>query len=79
MRANYQVKYRNQNTNTSVIGVTANYGDVRDYSVDDGRFFNESDIKSLKEVALIGHTTATNLFGDVSPVGKTISIRGHQL
>ena len=32
VRGNYQVKYHNQNTNTSMIGVTANYGDVRDYS-----------------------------------------------
>jgi len=76
VRTNLQVKYGHQNTNTSIIGVTANYGDVRSFKVDDGTFISESDMKSMRKVALIGHTTAQNLFGDASPVGKTITIKG---
>jgi len=71
-----QVKYKNRNTSTNIIGVTADYPDVRNYRVQNGRFFTERDVRSSRKVAVIGPTTAANLFGEVSPVGKTITIKG---
>ena len=32
VRANYQVGYHHNNTNTTIVGVTPKYGDVRNYS-----------------------------------------------
>ena len=71
-----QVKYRNQNTSTSITGTTPSYFDVRNFKVQDGRFFNDRDVKGVKTVAVIGPTTSTDLFGDDSPIGKVIRIRG---
>ena len=75
---NAQVKYRNQNTNTSITGTTPSVLGIRNYQVREGRFFTDGEVRSLKRVAVIGSTTAVTLFGTVSPVGKTIRIRGMQ-
>jgi putative ABC transport system permease protein len=76
VRGNAQVKYRNQNTSTSITGVSSDYPSVRNYSVQQGRFISSREVKANVKVACIGPTTAQNLFGDVSPVGKMISIKG---
>lgn len=71
-----QVIYAGNNWNTSIIGTTPSYFQVRDWSVNDGTIFLNSDIRSATRVALIGNTVAQNLFGDdVDPVGKTIRIK----
>jgi len=75
-RGNIQVKYANQNTNTTIFGTTPDYPDVRDYSVQAGRFFDAQEVKASKKVAVIGATTAGNLFGASSPVNKAIRIKG---
>jgi ABC-type antimicrobial peptide transport system permease subunit len=76
VRSNAQVKYRSKNTNTTILGTTSDYPSVRNYSVQEGRFLSESDVKSLRKVAVIGATTADDLFGKASPVGKDITIKG---
>ncbi|MHB9025460.1 MAG: ABC transporter permease [Armatimonadota bacterium] len=76
VRSSFQVKYRSQNTSTSIIGVTADYPDVRNYKVAVGKFISNSDVKSMRKVAVIAPTAATNLFGTTDPVGKDITIKG---
>ncbi len=71
-----QVKYRNKNTNTTILGTTPDYLSVRNYRLAKGHSFRERDVDSSRKVALIGPTTAKNLFGKATPVGKTISIKG---
>src|ERR687889_2384237 len=39
MQQSLQIKYGNQNSNVNVVGTTANYTDVRNYSVPYGRMF----------------------------------------
>ena len=41
-----------------------------------GRIFTESEVERLARVAVIGPTTATNLFGENDPVGEVIKISG---
>ena len=77
-RQNMQVKYLNQNTNTTIFGTSSDYPSVRNYSVQEGRFFTEQEVKGMRKVAAIGATTAKNLFGNSSPVGKFININGIQ-
>lgn len=72
--ASAQVKYRNTNTNTSITGAVPAFQSVRNYTIQEGKFFSEKDVKSLRKVAVIGPTTAKNLFGEASPVGKYIKI-----
>jgi len=77
VRRGAQVVYRQKNTNTSVMGVTANYPIVRAYKVEKGRFFSEQEDMAGARVAVLGQTVVANLFGEsANPVGKTIRING---
>jgi putative ABC transport system permease protein len=71
-----QVIYAGNNWNTTIIGTTPSYMEIRDWVIDDGYVFSQSDMRSATRVALIGKTVADNLFGDdADPVGKTIRIK----
>ena len=69
-----QLTYVNQNWSTSVGGTTASYLFIRNYEIDTGRNFIPEDIKNNTKVVIIGNTVATELFGDVNPINKTIRI-----
>lgn len=69
-----QLTYGNQNWATSVAGTTASYLGIRNYEIADGRNFIPEDIKNTTKVAIIGNTVATELFGDMDPIEKTIRI-----
>jgi putative ABC transport system permease protein len=72
----YVVKSGDQSIDVGVTGVTQDYQTVRSYEVADGRFIMDGDNKSQAMVAVLGSQTATDLFGGLSPVGKTIAING---
>ncbi|MGQ0569309.1 MAG: ABC transporter permease, partial [Armatimonadota bacterium] len=71
-----QVVFRNENTNTRVTGVTADYPDVRNFHPARGEFFTQEDMRTRARVALLGNTVATRLFGENDPIGERIKIRG---
>jgi putative ABC transport system permease protein len=70
-----QLVYGSNNWSTMVAGTTPNYLVVRDWAVESGYPFTDSDVRSATRVVLLGHTVAQNLFGDADPVGKTIRIK----
>jgi len=70
-----QVVYGANNWSTQIVGVTPVYFDVRGWRVDQGYAFADTDLRALARVALLGQTVVRQLFGDESPVGKTIRIR----
>ena len=71
----WQVTAAGQNWNTNVNGVTEQYPLVRDWNMQSGDFFSESDLTINAQVAVIGSTTATNLFGEGDAVGQTLQLR----
>jgi len=71
----WQVTAAGQNWNTNVNGVTEDYPTVRDWKMQSGDFFTASDLTINGQVAVIGSTTATNLFGDGDAVGQTLQLR----
>jgi putative ABC transport system permease protein len=72
----WQVTFAGQNWSSNVTGVTPGYPQVRDWNLASGDFFTDSDLRLNAQVAVIGSTTATNLFGEgVDPVGQTIQLR----
>jgi ABC-type antimicrobial peptide transport system permease subunit len=71
-----QVKYFNQNTSTQVTGTSPMYLEIRDFEVDHGRIFNQSEIDRTSRLAVLGPVTATNLFGLSDPLDETIKING---
>jgi putative ABC transport system permease protein len=70
-----QVVYGSNNWSTMVAGTTPSYLAVRDWAVESGYPFTDSDVRSATRVALLGRTVVQNLFGDADPVGKTIRIK----
>lgn len=73
-----QVVYRQKNTNTSILGVTANYPAVRAFRVERGRFFSEQEDLGMARVAVLGQAVVANLFGEgANPIGKVIRINGN--
>lgn len=68
-----QVTAKGNNTNTSVYGVTSAYAEVRNVEVASGTFITDANNSSKAKVAVLGPTTAEDLFGtDVDPIGQTI-------
>lgn len=70
-----QMVYGPNNWNTTVMGTTADFLKVRDWTLQEGTMFSDLDLRSATRVAMIGKTVADNLFGDENPVGKTMRIR----
>lgn len=71
----YQIVSSGKNSNTSVVGITDVYADARNVIVETGNGISTQQVKSTAKVAVIGPTTATNLFGEDSPLGKKIRIK----
>ncbi|MDO8436094.1 MAG: ABC transporter permease [bacterium] len=62
------------NTNSTIIGATAEYPLVKNVSVEQGSFILENQLRSMSRVAVLGPTVAKDLFADSDPIGKTIRI-----
>lgn len=72
----YQVVAAGQNTNTSVIGVTADYAPVRNFQIDEGSFISEQNVRAGAKVAVLGPTTRDDIFGQgANAVGQKIKVR----
>jgi putative ABC transport system permease protein len=63
-----------KSTNTAVVGVLPAYKEIHNSNLESGSFISESDNSALSKVAVLGPTTATNLFGTTAAVGKSIRI-----
>ncbi len=65
------------NWQTSVSGVAPTYTYVRNWTVQSGTFFTQSDTIAANKVAVLGQTVVQNLFPDgSSPIGQTVNIKG---
>ncbi len=76
VRGSSQIKYFNKNIKTSVIGSSMTYFPIRNYIIEKGRSFAEDEVDRMARVAVIGPTTSENLFGEKSPVGEKVKIKG---
>jgi putative ABC transport system permease protein len=74
-RGSAQVVYGNLNWSTGIQGVTADYFEARDWVVEAGRPVLQEDVDGATKVALLGQTTALNLFGESDPLGQIIRIK----
>jgi putative ABC transport system permease protein len=80
MNSRLQVQYQSLNTNTSIVGTTANYLEVRKYELQAGRMFSRAEDEGRQRVAVLGPTVLEAL-GINSPdaiVGEAVRIRGIQ-
>ncbi|HEV8538163.1 MAG TPA: ABC transporter permease [Bacteroidota bacterium] len=75
LRSGAQVVYGDLNWGTSLQGGSPDYFEIRDWRIDAGDFFTDSDVRGSTKVCLLGQTVVQQLFDNVDPVGKTIRIR----
>jgi putative ABC transport system permease protein len=69
-----QVKYGNLNTGTRIVGTNADILMVRNYSLSQGRFFDNDENNGRRRVAVLGQTVVENIFDHDDPLGKMIRI-----
>ena len=70
-----QLAYGSQNWSTRVYGITPAFLDVREWSVEEGQAISETELRSASRVVLLGAVPVRELFGEESPVGKTVRIK----
>ncbi|MCQ2293769.1 MAG: ABC transporter permease [Bacteroidaceae bacterium] len=74
-----QVIYGANNTTTTVYGESPDYLDIKQWTVQHGACFTESDVKKSAKVCVVGVTIVKELFGENFPaanaVGKNIRFR----
>jgi len=67
------VRAGSTNIEVNVLGSMPGFPEVRGVSVADGRFFTQQDLDRTAKVAVLGHSTAEDLFGEADPIGQTIT------
>ncbi len=73
------VVYGSRDTRVTVVGVTPNYFDMRNLTLELGDGLTENDLDIKARVAVLGANVADDLFPDDEfPIGETIKIRGVQ-
>jgi putative ABC transport system permease protein len=76
VRANGQVIFSNQNTQTTIYGVSEEYLTIKKLEILSGRLFNSNELKGMAKVCILGQTVVENLFGaGADPVGLTIRVK----
>ncbi len=76
VNSNAQVKYMGQNAPTSIIGSAVTYLPIRNFQIERGRCFTDTEVDQLARVAVLGPETVNKLFGLNDPLGETIKIKG---
>ncbi|MFO7914539.1 MAG: ABC transporter permease [Candidatus Krumholzibacteriales bacterium] len=69
-----QVKSANLSSNTSIVGTSVEFLDVRNFRTAKGYFFSEEENRASRRVAVLGQTVVDNLFNGANPIGETIRI-----
>jgi putative ABC transport system permease protein len=73
----YQVTAKGTNTNTTVVGATADYVTVHGVTMEEGSFISQENDNSKAKVAVLGPTAQADLLGtSTSAIGKPIRING---
>ncbi len=75
VRRGAQIVYGNQNWGTTVQGVAPAYLDIRQWPVENGAMFTDSDVRGTAKVCVLGSKVRDQLFGTEDPVGQTIRIK----
>jgi putative ABC transport system permease protein len=65
-----------QNWTTGITGTSPEFFDIRNWTIEKGSLFGDSDVQSGTKVIVLGATVSEKLFGgSTDPVGKTVRIR----
>ena len=67
--------FGNENYNTSVTGTDNRFFDVREWTMANGRLFQNGEITAGSSVCIIGETVRRQLFGREDPIDETIRLQ----
>jgi putative ABC transport system permease protein len=73
-QARAQIVANGLNWNTRIEGATPDYLIARDWEVEQGRFFDDTEERQARRIVVIGATIARELFPNVDPIGETMRI-----
>lgn len=74
VRSTQQVVYINNNRSTTVVGSSADYFRLQNWTIASGRNFTPNEETGGAGVCVIGETVRSALFGSVDPVGAAIRV-----
>jgi putative ABC transport system permease protein len=78
--SNETVKYgKTVLQDTSILGTTPGFPSVRDMTVADGRYFNQTEVDRKSKIAVLGYDLAQSLFGDDDPIGQVVTVGSTKL
>lgn len=69
-----QVVYGGTNSRNQVTGITPGYDQVRNLTVESGRFLTDQEIEQQNHVVVLGSVLAADLYGGENPVGLSVRI-----
>jgi putative ABC transport system permease protein len=76
-RANeFTTRFKNSVPGVRLFGETPGSFPARNWTLAEGRLFTDSDIDGVRNVCVLGHGFATNVFPNVTPVGEEVKIDG---
>ncbi len=76
-QSRFKLQYKNTILAVGTTGIEPVYGRMRNIIPQEGgRFIDPIDIEHKRRVVFMGNELAEQVFGNVSPVGKTINLRG---
>lgn len=74
------LKYKNEGIRTlEVRCVTGNYLDLNGWAIEEGRPFTELEMEAGRPVCVLGYNVAKKLFGDLSPIGRDVKLKGRKM
>ncbi|MCH8569000.1 MAG: ABC transporter permease [Balneolales bacterium] len=76
VRSQRVIVYGNRNWFTRIYGQSADYLQIRQWPIESGRMYDESDVENATLVAVVGQTIVDELFEGADPIGETIRVRG---
>ncbi|MGD9129372.1 MAG: ABC transporter permease [Candidatus Woesebacteria bacterium] len=72
-----KVSFQTETKTVSLLATTHEYDEVFNTKMEKGRFFDKVEEQTGKRVAILGFSTADELFGQVDPIGKKVKVGNH--
>jgi putative ABC transport system permease protein len=77
LRAGGQVVSEGQNASPTIIGTRLSYFEIRSWKAEHGELWTVASENVAERIVVIGKQTATDLFGPLDPIGRTLRIGRH--
>ncbi len=74
-RGGAQVVAGGNNWATQVYGVTPDWFEARDWPLEEGRIFEQTEMQGSAKVIILGQTVVQELFGDADPINQIVRVK----